>query len=168
MRMMNRTKMVEHGSVAVLALTLAVFGVLWNNHEYWQQEPYPGGQTAEEALEECPWLAPGIERLVRTYSIPLGVVFFLSLYGAFASLMYVRGPTKAVLATSFLWALLLFPVWFLFVPLFVGLFIAFGVLATARGDRRKLWFSAGAIAHNAVSAVVAWFFVRDWFAVFGD
>ena len=36
--------MVEHGSVAVLALTLAVFGVLWNNHEYWQQEPYPGGR----------------------------------------------------------------------------------------------------------------------------
>ncbi len=168
MRMMNRTKMVEHGSVAVLALTLAVIGVLWNNHAYWQQEPYPGGLTAEEAVEECPWLAPGIERLVRTYSIPLGVVFFLSLYGAFASLMYARGPAKAVLAASFLWPLLLFPVWFLFVPLFVGPFLALGVLAMAGRDRRKKWFCAGAIAHNAVSVVVAWFFMWDWIKVFGD
>jgi hypothetical protein len=166
----RQRRIVIHSIAALICLTVAVALVYARNRQYWEEEPYPGGQTAREAVEERPWLETGIADLVRVYSFPLGLMVFVSFYGAFFSTFEIRERRDNFIPVAFLYQLPGFIFALLFIPLFIGMLLAITafVMSAKKRDKKGIWLSITALAHNAFFALTAYYHLRAWFKVFGD
>ena len=164
------TRRTKHLLVILLSVVIATLSVYFINLAYWSVEPWPGGRTARQVVVDCPWLSSGIHDLVRIWSVPLGVVAFLALYGATASILEIPGKSRYYLAVVFVYPIFGFLFAILLIPLFVSVVGAAVLVAHASLTRskRELWFSTVALAHNLIFAMVSWMHLGDLFGVFGD
>jgi hypothetical protein len=168
--MNTRTRAIVHASAAILVLLLALYLVHWINAEYWNDEPFPGGRTAREAMSDCPWLETGIARLVRTYTVPLGLMLFISMYGALAAMLEMKGPARPFIVLTFICGFLgcILPPALLLFPIGILIGTVFLIGAMLRKNKKVLWFSAAAIVSSLYYAGTTLSYWRAWFDVFGD
>jgi len=166
----RRRRLVVHAAAVLICLSVAVALVYAQNRQYWETEPYPGGRTAREAAEEHPWLETEITRLITVYSFPLGLIVFISFYGAFFSFFVMTERKDNLIPVTFLYPLLGFLFALYFFPLFIGMVL--GIMAFAEAvkkvDKKGIWLSIAAVGHNLHFALTAYYFLCDSFEVFGD
>jgi len=164
----------RRAALHLVALACSMIGaaglVHLDNTGYWSGRPFPGDKTAREMLPERPGLELEIARLVRVWSVPLGAVAFFALHGAAASVLEVRGGVRYALAATFACPIFEFHIaWFVLPPCFGTLAACWiAIFSACRRNRRAFWFSMAALALNVISAVMSWFYITDYFDVFGD
>lgn len=169
--MNGHKRLLIYAIAAVLCLALAAFLVYQNNRLYWESEPWPGGRTAKAMVQDgYGYLGQGIERLIHLYSVPFGVMAFVSLYGAFASMFEIRRFERYLLALVFLWPLPGFFLPLLMAPCSLGIPLGafLSVMALIKKKRKSAWFSVAASVHNILFAVMMVYYGPSWFGVFGD
>ena len=160
--------------IFVFTITLNIVNAI--NKSYWDS---PVGAVslapARERIQEFPWLEGAIGRLVRTYSVPIGLITFLSFYGAFASIFELHGMMKYIVALSFLYPAAgtispLIVLMMLIIPMFIGIGVSLVLtwITWQRTDQKAIYFSVMACIHNVVFACVIWKYLGSLFSVFGD
>jgi len=164
---------IERPRLLATWLVLSVIGsaliVGFINQHYYQQEPCPPGMTARERAADFPWLEVGIDRLVGVWTLPLGVITFVSLFGWCASWSELEHLGLST-SSAYLYPMCLYFLAIFLLPLLLGIGLALLSLAEGKHarNRKKVLFSFGAIAHNLFASVIFIFYLYDWFSVFGD